>query len=78
MQYDNIIPTYHRNMNMYLRQLFYFNHENEKSQLKGQQMLLPGTCYKKITAIWKHTWNATWVVGITAKMLYIFALADWL
>jgi hypothetical protein len=51
MQYDNIIPTHHRNMNMYLGQLFYFNHESEKSQLKGQQMLLPGTGYKEITTI---------------------------
>jgi len=47
MQYENIIPTHHRNMNMYLGQLFNFNHENNKSQLKGQHMLLPGTCYKK-------------------------------
>jgi hypothetical protein len=48
MQYENIIPTHHRHMNMYLGQLFYFNYEHEKSQLKGQQMLLPRTGYKKL------------------------------
>jgi len=35
MQYENITSTHHRTMNMYLGQLFYFNHKNDKSQLKG-------------------------------------------